>query len=93
MLAILMPSPTVLCRAVPCRAVTYRTVPCANCCVHDLALLRLRLSSSSEHNSPECAYRVKAGFIYAKYCIQCLSRCDVFPVHLHAVPGVSSYKM
>lgn len=44
--------------------------------------------SSSEHNSLECACRVKAGFMCAKYCTQCASRCDVFPVHLHAVPGV-----
>jgi len=37
------------------------TVPYANCCMQDLALLRLRLSSTSKHNSLGCACRVKVG--------------------------------
>ena len=52
-----------------------------------------RSLSRCEHNSLGCACRVKAGFMCAKYYTQCSSRYDVFPVHLHAVPGVSSYKM
>ena len=78
MLAILMPS---------------HAVPCASCCMQDLAPLRFRLSSSSERNPLGCACRVKAGFVCANYCKQCASRCDVFPVRLHAVPGESSCKM